>query len=279
MDEQATSTGKISEEAYIFDLYVATRWQEVFNELLDEQVVLPEQGTVLLAECGTGNYALGLASTPGTKLTFVGVDPREALLEIAKAKVQAKKLKNLSFEPGSMKMLPFAAGQFDLVIGDASMRPPAELKDYLMELQRVARPGATVILTLTSHGSFDEFFSIYWETLLELDLLDYYPALEKLITERPTLSEVEEIGRQAGLGDVRTVESKQTFEFDDAVAFLSDPLIALYFLAGWLEIVGESERGRLSEALVRIIDRERHDIPFDVSIKATLIVGRVASSR
>ncbi len=275
MDEHAASTGAIAEEAYVFDLYVASRWQEVFNELLDEHVVLPERGKVLLAECGTGNYALGLASVRGTKVTVVGLDPREALLAIAKAKADVKKLKNITFEQGSMSMLPFAAGEFDLVVGDASMRPLAELEDYLVELQRVARPGATVALALTSRGSFDEFFSIYWETLLELDLLEYYPALEKLITEPPMAGELEEIGRQAGLEEVRSAVSQQTFDFDDAASFLSDPVIARYFLPGWLDIVSESDRAPTSEALRRTIDRVRQEIAFDVSIKAALIVGRV----
>lgn len=277
MDEHLASTGGIAEEAFVFDLYVASRWQEEFNQLLDEHVVLPERGKVLIAECGTGNYALGLASVPGKKVTVVGVDPREGLLAIAKAKVEVRKLKNLTFQQGSMRMLPFGADEFDLVVGDASMRPPAELKEYLVELQRVAKPGATVILAMTSHGSFDEFFSIYWETLFELDLLEYYPALEKLITERQTVSELEEIGQQAGLLDVRSEVSKQTFDFDDAASFLSDPLIARYFLPRWLDILIEGERARVIEALHRIIDRERQEVPFDVSIKATLIAGRVPS--
>lgn len=276
MDEHAASTGGIAEEGYLFDLYIATRWQEIFNELLDEKVKPVDRGSILHAECGTGNYALGFAATL-PKVSVVGVDARDVLLTIAKAKAQVKKLKNITFEAGSPSNLPFEKGEFDLVVGDLSMRPVAEIQDDLVELRRVAGPGATVAVVLATHGSFDEFFSIYWETLFELDLLEYYPGLEKLIAERPTLSEMEAIAERTGLRDVHSEARKQTFEFEDAATFLGDPIFAGYFLPGWLDIVSERERARVSEALHRIIDRERQDIPFDVSIKATLIVGRVPS--
>ena len=66
------------------------------------------------------------------------------------------------------------------------MLPPSEIEPALAELARVANSGALVVLKLTTRGSFDEFFSIYWESLYNLGLLDYTPQLEGLITERLT---------------------------------------------------------------------------------------------
>ena len=78
---------------------------------------------------------------------------------------------------------------------------------------------------------------------------------------------------RAGLRDARSLTSKEEFSFETGEDFMESPVIKDTFLSDWLAIVPEQRREEVSERLIAIIDRERHDGPFEISIKATLITG------
>jgi len=263
------------EMAYLYDLYIAPRWSEAFDQMVDDEVELPNEGRFLNAGCGTGGYAIDMALRGGAKTEVVGVDPSSEKLMLARGKVEVKKVENVEFQEGSLLSLKFNDEEFDLVIGDASMLQPSEIGPALVELSRVAKRDAMVVLKLTTRGSFDEFFSIYWEALYNLGLLEYTPQLEGLITERLTVSDAEQISIDAGLKHVRSVTSKERFDFGDGKEFFEAPLIETFFLDGWLALLPDEEtRRKLIEQSMKIIDEDRHKMDFDVSIKATLIIGQ-----
>ncbi len=154
------------------------------------------------------------------------------------------------------------------------MMPPNDIEEVLSEMARVAAPDGQVVLKMTTRGSFGEFFSIYWEALLEEGVVDeVWRDLERLINERGTVSDAEQMAERAGLRDVVSFSSKEEFSFETGQDFIDSPLIRDNFLAEWLEIVPEERREPIEESIVRIIDRERHDAPFEVSIKATVHSG------
>jgi len=276
MASRVKTTDKSDKElAYLYDLYIVPTWRELFDRLVDEEVKLPDQGRLLDAGCGTGSYAIDLSARLGPKAEVVGVDSSDERLELARAKAQVKKLRHINFAPGSIEALGLADEDFDLVIGDASMLPPERIATAFTELARVAKPGATVVLKLTTRGSFDEFFSIFWEALHDLEWEQFTPQLETLITECPTAAAAEQLAVSAGLRHVRSVTSKERFDYADAAAFLAAPLIETFFLAAWLEMLPNADAvRRMRRTLVEIIDRERHHMAFDVSIKATLVIGQ-----
>src|SRR5215831_3844677 len=263
------------ETAFLYDLYVAPGWCEAFDQMVDDEVELPKEGRLLNAECGTGGYAIDMAIRGGATTEVVGVDLSPEKLVLARGKAEVKKIDRVEFRQGSMQSLGFADGEYDLVIGDASMLPPSEIGPALTELARVAKKGATVVLKLTTRGSFDEFFSIYWEALYNLGLLDYAPQLEGLITERLTVSDAEQLALDTGLEHVRSVTSKERFDYKDGKEFFESPLIEAFFLNDWLAILPDEETcQQVLQQLMKIIDEERHEMDFDVSIKATLIIGQ-----
>jgi hypothetical protein len=89
------------------------------------------------------------------------------------------------------------------------------------------------------------------------------------------VSDAEDIALDAGLKDVRSVTSKERFDYKDGKEFFESPLIETFFLNDWLAILPDEEmRERVRQQLMKIIDEERHKMDFDVSIKATLIIGQ-----
>jgi ubiquinone/menaquinone biosynthesis C-methylase UbiE len=262
------------ELAYRYDLFVTPDWRDRFDALVAEHIKLPPEGRILDVNCGTGAHTIEMAEGLRSKGEVIGVDSSVERIEIARAKAQVKRLKEVTFEQSLPYDLRFESDVFDVVIGDASLLPTNEVEDVLGEMVRVAAQGGRVVFKIASHGSFSEFLSIFWEALHDVGLDGkVWSDLEELINERKTVSEVEQMAKRAGLRRIASFTGREQFLFETADQFLSSPLIADLFLAGWLEIVPEERRQEISGRIEEIIERERNDGPFDVSIKATIVAG------
>lgn len=263
------------ELAYRYDLLIASDWRDRFDSLINTNVKLPTEGRILDVNCGTGAHAIELAEQMRGKGDVIGVDSSPERIEIAQAKALAKRLDDVTFEPGDAFDLRFVDNDFNAVIGDASMLPAEQIEALLKEMVRVADFDGQVVLKLTTHGSFDEFFSIYWEALMNDGIVEsVWGELEKMIHERITVDQAKSLAKGAGLKQVACFTSKEVFEFENAQAFIESPLIKDIFLDDWLKIVPEEKRQTVLDHILAIVDRERHHNPFDISIKATVITGR-----
>jgi ubiquinone/menaquinone biosynthesis C-methylase UbiE len=263
------------ELAFRYDLFIAPDWRERFDTVINENIELPLEGRFLDVNCGTGAFAIDLAERVKGKGEVVGVDPDAERINIARAKSQVRKTKDVRFEEGPPTKLPFKNNEFDVVIGDASLLNTSEIENVWSEMIRVGRPEGQVVLKLTTHGSFDEFFSIYWEALHDVGIAEQvWTSLEHLIEERITVSRAEAIAKRSGLSGVESFVSKEEFEFGTAREFLESPLIADWFLSEWMEIVPPESREAVLSKIASIIERERSKAPFEVSIKATVLVGK-----
>lgn len=266
---------ELREQAYLYDLYITPTWRELFDRLVDEKVKIPSEGRFLEVECGSGGFALDLALRGGNKVEVFALDSDAELIAIAREKARIKQANRLEFMAGTLNTSPFSQPEFDLVIADTSLshwRPPSFT---IRDLSDLTRPGGTTVIKTLTRGSFDELFSIYWEALYNLSLITYSPQLEELIRERPTAAEVEEEAVEAGLRSVQSSVSREVFEFPSGRDFFESPLIRTVFLDHWLAILPDVEtRSRVQAEMIDIIDRERQGIDFDVSVRATLIIGR-----
>jgi ubiquinone/menaquinone biosynthesis C-methylase UbiE len=272
-EPQTQTTAK--EQAYFYDLYLVPQWRELFDRLVDEEVQLPQEGKLLDAGCGTGSYAVDLSLRISQNIEVVGVDASEEKLMLARGKADIKKAKQVSFQQGWLHALGLPDEEFDWLLADASLAPAEELSEALAELRRVAKPGAPIIVKLATRGSFDEFFSVLWETLFELELTEYTPQLETLIHERLPPTQAAELAAAAGLKKAHTVTRKEQFDYASGAEFLASPLIENVFLNDWLTLLpDEATRARVKEALPEVIDRARESLGFDVSVKATLLIAQ-----
>jgi len=254
---------------------VATDWGERFAELVDEHLELPEKGRVLYLGSGTGSHALALQERAGEKIALLGIDENEELLELARAKASAVK-DRAEFHRGKLDDLDLPDNEFDCVIGDGSLVSPHRIQRMLGEMVRVAAPNATVALSLPTASSFGEFFSIYWEALHNCGPVDHEQDVEGLITELPTISEVEQEAQQAGLHEIDSWCQIEEFDYDSGEEFLNSPLIADFLMHGWLATLNEGDRKKVSDEIARVINEERHEAEFALTVKATLVVGRKA---
>jgi ubiquinone/menaquinone biosynthesis C-methylase UbiE len=269
----ASRTNK--ELAFLHELFVATDWGERFAELIDEHVTLPREGRALYVGSGTGGHAIALQERAGEALKFICLDENEESLELSRAKATALKLKT-EFRAGNVDELPFADNQFDLIIGDGSLVHPLRIPKMISEMTRLATPDATVALSLPTFSSFGEFFSIYWEALHNCELLDHEADVEALITTLPSVSSVEEIGEEAGLEDLASWTVFEEFDYESSEKFLNAPLIADFLMQIWLETLPRDSYEQVVKEIGRLINEERHEAEFALTVKATLVMGKKA---
>ena len=263
------------ELAFLHDLFVATDWGERFAELVDEHVHLPTKGRMLYLGAGTGGHALAIHERTGEKTSILLVEENEESLELAKAKSTAIN-EQAEFRSGRLDDLDLPDNQFDVVIGNASLISHRRVSRMISEMVRVAAPNATVAIVLPTASSFGEFFSICWEALHNSGLIDHESDVENLITGLPTISELEQAIETSGVEEIASTCQIEEFDFESGEAFLNAPLISDFLMPRWLESLADEDRENVAAEIAKIINEERHEGEFALTVKATLLVGRKA---
>ena len=95
-------------------------------------------GRALDAACGTGRHAKHLAERHET----YGVDASAEMLAVARAAAP-----NATFRTADLEDLPFPDGHFDVAVCALALCHLPDLTKAVVEIGRVARPGARVVLT------------------------------------------------------------------------------------------------------------------------------------
>lgn len=267
------------ELAFLQDLFVAPDWGERFAELIDEHLVLPKKGRALYVAAGTGGHVIALQERAGKELSFVAVDESEENLELARVKAKATEKDPVQFSCERPDQLTLADDQFNLVIGDGSLIHSLRIPEVFAEMVRVAAPGGGVALVLPTFSSFGEFFSIYWEALHNLGLIDHEGDVESLITILPSVSKLEEIGELTGLENVTGETRIEEFDFETAEGFFSAPLVADFLLPIWFGTLPPESHQQVIDEILRIVNEESRGLAFALTAKATIMTGKKALSQ
>jgi SAM-dependent methyltransferase len=263
------------ETAFLYDLVLVPQWRERFDELVDASIKLPEKGMFLEIGSGTGAYAIDLAVRGGNDVKVIGLENNDVMRVIAQGKAEIQKVSRVTFRAGTVADHDLPEAGFALIVTDATLVPAEAHAALWQEAAQLADKGATVAVKLATRGSFDEFFSIYWEALYELNWLDVTPALESLVTARMTASDAEALAQAAKLKQVTSETHRLVYSFSDGRTFLDDPLMRNWFLDEWLTLrPAKAERQRLESKLAEVIDRAREELDFEVSVKATIVTAR-----
>jgi malonyl-CoA O-methyltransferase len=136
------------------------RWSAIYDhdknplQALEEPIVKravgdPRGQTVLDLGCGTGRHALWLAAAGAT---VTAVDFSEGMLAEAHRKPGAEQVKWLCHDIHSP--LPFAAGEFDLVVNGLVLEHMRALGGVFAEMKRVLKPGGRAVVSAMHPAMF-----------------------------------------------------------------------------------------------------------------------------
>ena len=265
------------ELAFLHDLFIAPDWGERFAEVMDEHLDIPREGNALYLAVGTGGHAMAVQERAGENLNLLCLDENNECLLLAQAKATALNAQT-RFRQAHLDQSSLPDSHFDLVIANASLVPPQRIATMFAEMVRVAAPGALVGMALPTFSSFGEFFSIYWEALHNSGLLSLESDVEHLITELPTISDVEQMAEGWGLDNLMSWTRIEEFDYASGEQFLNSPLVADFLMQGWLASVPETSKLQVSQEISRLINEERHEAEFALSVKATVVAGRKAQT-
>jgi ubiquinone/menaquinone biosynthesis C-methylase UbiE len=255
------------ELAFLRDLYINEEWTRRFTDLVDKHLTFSDEENFLYVNAGTGDHAFALRERMDKNTAVFATSENEHILNIARDKAIAVK-SDVDFST-----LRFEDDSFDVVLADASFVRPADLEELIDDAKRVGRPGGRIAVFLPAAGSFGEIFSLLWEVLFNEDLAEHGAAVEKMISELPTLSDAESLAESAGLEKVKTYTSNEIFEYENGVEFVRSPLVADFLVPVWLESLSEKEKERVTEKLAQLIDAEDGTLTFRFSVKIVLLTG------
>jgi ubiquinone/menaquinone biosynthesis C-methylase UbiE len=105
-----------------------------------ERIVMDRDTRVLDVGWGAGRFSR-IAADRGAMIS--GLDATASFVEIARERVPEG-----DFRVGEMEDLPWADNSFDVVTGFNSFFIAADMVNALREARRVARPGASVVMTV-----------------------------------------------------------------------------------------------------------------------------------
>ncbi len=137
------------------DYDVFSRYMEADAESFYQRLNVPRGATVLDVACGAGQLSL-VAARNGARVT--GCDIATNWLERARGRAAAEGI-SVRFDEGDAESLPYADGQFDVVVSliGAMFAPRPDL--VAAELTRVCRPGGTLAMAnWTPEGFIGQMF-------------------------------------------------------------------------------------------------------------------------
>jgi ubiquinone/menaquinone biosynthesis C-methylase UbiE len=169
----------------------------------------------LMVECADvrrEDIVLDIACGPGIVSCFfarhasqvMGLDVVPAMLERAKRLQAERQLSNIDWALGESTALPFADHFFDRVVTRFSFHHYMEPQAAIAEMRRVCRPGGIVLIAdVAPRPDAQDRFN-QWEILRD-------PSHTRALTE----SEIEALGKNAGLRLTRNAKFKMQMNLED----------------------------------------------------------------
>ena len=231
-------------------------WSAMFGLVLLEHVPLEPNMTVLDVGCGTGFPALELAGRLGPSCRVYAIDPWQPAIARAGRKAEIRKVPNVRLVEGDAADMPFDDALFDLIVSNLGINNFEDPEAALGECRRVARPGASLVMTTNLRGHMQEFYDAFEATLRQLGKDARLDALREHVDHRVTLAEASDMLTAAGFRVRRVHEQTFTMRFLDGSALVRHSFIKIGFLDGWRRVVTSGEEkqvfARLEENLNRL---------------------------
>lgn len=252
------------ELAYLREFAIETDWTQRFTDFFDKKFKFETEETILYVNAGTGNHVIALREKLDDKTEINAVSENVELQHIAQDKANAVKAE-VYFSTN------FPDEKSSIVLADASFVKPSELDNFLTEI--IEASNNHVVFFMPTKGSFGEIFSFLWEALLETDLAEKCPNVERLIEEIPTVENVKNLSANLGLKNIQAETETDFFEFKDGSEFIASPLVADFLLPMWFDFLSDTEKEKVGAKLAELVDAEDGTLSFRFSVKITLFSG------
>jgi ubiquinone/menaquinone biosynthesis C-methylase UbiE len=214
-------------------------WSAPFGLMLLEQVAMRPGMTILDVGAGTGFLTIELAQRCGCDAVVIAVDPWEAAMKRLTRKLEYLGLRNVRTLVQDAATIDLPDASVDLIVSNLGINNFENAEAVLQTCFRVAKPGASLILTTNLVGHMNEFYEAYRSVLVELGFASQLVALDAHINRRATVTSVKTRLECAGFMFVDAATRSFHERFVDGSSLLRHHFIRLGFVPGWKAIAPE----------------------------------------
>lgn len=244
-------------------------WSAPFGLLLLDRVPMKSGQTILDVGAGTGFLAIELAERCGPSAKVIAVDPWKGAMDRLRRKIRHRCLANLVLFEQDAATLELPAASVDVIVSNLGINNFDDPGRVLATCFRVAKPGATLVLTTNLVGHMAEFYEVYRAVLIELGQTDRLVALEAHINHRGTVESVASLLQGAGFHVTDTLTNSFHMRFADGSSLLRHHLIRRGFLQGWKSVATVDSLQKTFETLeqrLNAVAQERGELALSVPI-------------
>jgi ubiquinone/menaquinone biosynthesis C-methylase UbiE len=222
-------------------------WSAMFGLLMLEHVPLAGVTRALDVGCGTGFPLIELAERLGSTAHVDGVDPWSAGLARAAEKIAARATPNVTLHEVSASSLPFPDHTFDLIVSNLGINNFDDREAVMRECRRVARDGATIVLTTNLQGHMKELYDVMHSVLNDEESR---ARLREHVAHRATVDAVRELLEKGGFKVKRVIEREAVMRFANGTALLNHHFVKIGFLDAWKKVIPSRDMwGKLRDTL------------------------------
>jgi len=235
-----------------YDQLIAERRMGQFLVLIRELQLRGDE-RILDVGCGPGVSTLELAKLL-PKGEVIGVDITERMLELARQRAEAHRLKNIKFLREDAMSLSFPDGSFDVVFSSYLLPWVPQVDQAISEMQRVLKVGGKIGIITAAPGCYDLFYKAI-AALIER-YQDYYGKIsaEELIgAKRFKAFELQEKFLKMGLSPVKLLYvSFEEFTTPELYVKKMNSVTAELYLKPLPQQMREEARAYLLERLAQL---------------------------
>ncbi|PXV65855.1 ubiquinone/menaquinone biosynthesis C-methylase UbiE [Dysgonomonas alginatilytica] len=217
-------------------------WAAPFGILLLDNFPIRKYQNYLDIGCGTGFPLIEIANRLGNNCKSTGIDPWEEAVKRAQAKIDTLQLDHISIIEGSAESINFPDNHFDLITSNLGINNFEDPLQVMNESYRTLKQGGTFCATTNLTGTFDEFYKLFRESLLELGFEKYLAQLDNHINHRGTEESSIKLFENSGFKIINTIKSEHSMRFYNGSAFLNHSFIIIGFIDSWRNMFEEADK-------------------------------------